>query len=90
MVKYHENPQAEMYSRVHRMLRKPHRTYERGVERETRACGSGAVAVAFVYRRFLAHNVCNVNIVSPGGTLKICFKGEKVYLGGGVKEWKKV
>ena len=66
------------------------RTYERGVERETRACGSGAVAVAFVYRRFLTHNVCNLNIVSPGGILKVCFKDERVYLGGGVKEWKKV
>lgn len=48
------------------------RTYERGVEAETLACGTGAVAIALVaFRRDLAQPP--VTILPPGGELTIGF-----------------
>lgn len=50
------------------------RTYERGVEDETWACGTGAtsVAVASHSQGILQTNICN--IVMPGGNLTVMFK----------------
>lgn len=57
------------------------RTYERGVEDETFACGTGAVACAIAYRKFYREE-SKVEVQVPGGTLNILFEGEKVYLCG--------
>ncbi len=66
------------------------RTYERGVEAETLACGTGAVAAAIV-----SHKVQGirdkVNVQTKGGVLKVSFKvkGDSitdVYLEGEAKE----
>ncbi len=49
------------------------RTYERGVEDETLACGTGACSVAtFLYTKGLVKNN-NCKIVMPGGTLSVSF-----------------
>lgn len=63
------------------------RTYERGVEDETLACGTGACSVAtFVYKKGLIKNP-KCEIVMPGGILQVSFtptaKGfENVWLSG--------
>lgn len=63
------------------------RTYERGVEDETLACGTGACSVAtFLYKKGLIKNP-KCEIVMPGGTLAVSFtpteKGfENVWLSG--------
>jgi len=57
------------------------RTYERGVEDETLACGTGAVACAFAYRKFYKE-VSKVSVEVPGGLLNILFEDDKVYLCG--------
>jgi diaminopimelate epimerase len=67
------------------------RTYERGVEAETLACGTGAVASAI-----LSHMIKGVaspaNVHTRGGKLKIYFKGNReegfkgVFLEGQAKE----
>src|SRR5258707_8988000 len=50
------------------------RTYERGVEAETLACGTGAVAVALIaHRRGLATSPVAIE-TSGGGTLEIGFR----------------
>ena len=52
------------------------RTYERGVEAETEACGTGAVAAAVVLER-LGMVQSPVLLVSRGGEgLRVSFKGE--------------
>jgi len=50
------------------------RTYERGVEDETWACGTGAtsVAIASHFLGKLKKNICNIKM--PGGNLTIMFK----------------
>lgn len=49
------------------------RTFERGVERETLACGTGVTAAAlFVADRFGAS--APVNVETPGGTLRVGFE----------------
>ena len=60
------------------------RTYEKGVEAETLACGTGAIASAVV-----AHKsgllVSDVYIVQmPGGVLKVGLEPDRVYLEGPV------
>ncbi|HAH21951.1 MAG: diaminopimelate epimerase [Omnitrophica WOR_2 bacterium GWF2_43_52] len=58
------------------------RTYERGVEDETLACGTGAVASAIVYGYQLSafssqQEKIKINVVTQGGeTLKVYFKKE--------------
>lgn len=53
------------------------RTYERGVEAETRACGTGAVAVAAVADRLgIADATEPIPVSPPGGTLRVSVPGE--------------
>lgn len=49
------------------------RTYERGVENETLACGTGAVAAAIVANFFRQHDTDRYRIEVPGGTLRVSF-----------------
>ncbi len=49
------------------------RTYERGVEAETLACGTGAVASALMAHRFRGVSGPPVYVNMPGGELKIDF-----------------
>jgi len=60
------------------------RTYERGVEAETKACGTGATASAYVSRITQQWHVQKINVSVPGGKLKVIFKGKDIYLQGGV------
>lgn len=53
------------------------KTYERGVQRLTRSCGTGSVACAALYR-----NRGDVQVVNPGGCLKVIFKEKEVELYG--------
>jgi len=67
------------------------RTYERGVEGETLACGTGAVASAIITRYEIRDTRYEINVHTKGGILKVCFnkKGNKikdVYLEGCAKE----
>ncbi len=54
------------------------RTYERGVEDETWACGTGATAAALAYIE-LAHlyNYSELNLEAKGGTLKVRFNRQE-------------
>ncbi|WP_135851708.1 diaminopimelate epimerase [Halorussus salinus] len=63
------------------------RTYERGVEGETRACGTGAVAIATVARRLglVAADAESVEVFPPGGRLGVTFHGERASLTGPVE-----
>ncbi len=58
-----------------------YRTFERGVEGETRSCGTGAVAVAAV-ARLLDHVDDEVETETPGGELRVSFEGDIAYLHG--------
>ena len=58
------------------------RTYERGVEGETRSCGTGAVAVAAVARELGHTDAEAVAVHPPGGRLDILFDGRGVVLAG--------
>ncbi len=59
------------------------RTYERGVEGETLACGTGTVAVALAYVKHHGKKD-ELEIQTPGGMMKVQFKGEKRFLSGEV------
>jgi diaminopimelate epimerase len=66
------------------------RTYERGVEGETLACGTGAVASAIISNKQQGTGD-RVNVHTRGGILKVCFdkKGSEfknVYLEGEARE----
>ncbi|WP_417335328.1 diaminopimelate epimerase [Halobacteriovorax marinus] len=61
------------------------RTYERGVEGETLACGTGATACAWAYRE-LYKQIDHIKIDVPGGELEVLFEDEKVYLSGKVEK----
>lgn len=63
------------------------RTYERGVERETEACGTGAVALAWYYKKNWEYKGDTVEIIVNGGKLFAIFKDDGIYLKGGVERW---
>jgi len=50
------------------------RTYERGVEAETLACGTGAVASAIISSRFKEAGAPPIQVEMPGGVLTVDFK----------------
>ncbi|HNR79703.1 MAG TPA: diaminopimelate epimerase [Mesotoga infera] len=60
------------------------RTYERGVEAETGACGSGATSVSWIYAK--RTGLRRVELKANGGWLTVTFKDGKAYLGGGVEK----
>lgn len=49
------------------------RTYERGVEDETLACGTGATAVAIVAHHVFRHDLTQFSLSLPGGELFVRF-----------------
>jgi len=52
------------------------RTYERGVEAETLSCGTGSVASAIAYANFFGFAEGPVELLAPGGTLRVYFNQE--------------
>lgn len=48
-------------------------TYERGVENETLACGTGATAAAIVTAHALQHEICCYRVSVSGGALRVEF-----------------
>ena len=58
------------------------RTYEKGVEAETLACGTGAIASVVAARKsgLITSDVCNVQM--PGGMLTVGLEEDRVYLEG--------
>lgn len=67
------------------------RTYERGVEGETLACGTGAVAAAIIASRESRITDHKINVEARGGILKVYFKKiggiiKDVYLEGEARE----
>lgn len=66
------------------------RTYERGVEGETLACGTGATAAALACNEFFGWKD-SIQIDAPGGRLEIQFQGDagdftKIYLCGSAEK----
>lgn len=61
------------------------RTYERGVERETMACGTGSVSSAYVYMKKYGSESEFINVQTNGGMLKVHFNKNKIFLIGGVE-----
>jgi len=64
------------------------RTYERGVENETLACGTGTMAVALTYvKKYGADSSAQlgINFETPGGHLQVLVEGEKKQFSGEVK-----
>lgn len=58
------------------------RTYERGVENETLACGTGATAAAIITNYALQHETTKYRIEVPGGELDVSFRhdpGTQIY-----------
>ncbi|OAA21965.1 diaminopimelate epimerase [Kosmotoga sp. DU53] len=64
------------------------RTFERGVEGETGACGTGATATAWCYAR--GRKLLQVTLQANGGELVVSFKEGNIYLGGGVERCSEV
>ncbi len=58
------------------------RTFEKGVEAETLACGTGAIASMVAARKanLITADVCNVQM--PGGILTVGLEGDRIYLEG--------
>lgn len=50
------------------------RTYEKGVENETLACGTGVTAVAIAMHKIRKTNKTQINLPVEGGNLKVSFK----------------
>lgn len=61
------------------------RTYERGVEGETLACGTGVTASALVLTEKYQHDY-PVNIQAKGGSLAVDFRDEKLWLLGAAQQ----
>ncbi len=53
------------------------RTFERGVEAETLACGTGAVASSIAYNLFLEPESNSIELHAPGGKLMVQFTKEE-------------
>jgi len=64
------------------------RTYERGVESETLACGTGATAAALYYAKESNNTEGEYNVQTNGGLLTVKYSDnfENIYLKGPVKE----
>ncbi|MBU1853837.1 MAG: diaminopimelate epimerase [Candidatus Omnitrophica bacterium] len=67
------------------------RTYERGMEAETLACGTGAVASALITSCILGLSTSKLNVHTKGGILKVHFDNKEgrfknVYLEGDVRK----
>ncbi|MBU1147128.1 MAG: diaminopimelate epimerase [Candidatus Omnitrophica bacterium] len=58
------------------------RTYERGVEGETLACGTGAVAAAIVSVFGFRFSVFGIKVHTKGGILKVYISNKDIYLEG--------
>jgi diaminopimelate epimerase len=59
------------------------RTYERGVEDETLACGTGVTAAAWVYAQHRLHTApWELTLEAMGGTLRVSFNGQLLMLTG--------
>ncbi|NHN58004.1 MULTISPECIES: diaminopimelate epimerase [Halorussus] len=58
------------------------RTYERGVEGETRSCGTGAVAIGVAARRLGRTDEAPVSVFPPGGELEVGFRNGRATLTG--------
>ncbi|MFC7213603.1 diaminopimelate epimerase [Saliphagus sp. GCM10025334] len=61
------------------------RTFERGVEGETDACGTGAVAIAAAARRLGLADGNSISVSPPGGDLEVVFDGDTATLIGPVE-----
>lgn len=59
------------------------RTYERGVERETKACGTGVTAVFAVLERL--EGVKELKVIVPGGEMFLKRVNEEIFLKGDVR-----
>ena len=53
------------------------RTYERGVEDETLACGTGVTAVAIAMHFNKKSSSNRIELIVPGGSLEVKFKEDK-------------
>jgi len=58
------------------------RTYERGKFKETRACGTGSAASAYVAKAVLGLPSRTIRVRNTGGELLIRFRGERIFLTG--------
>ncbi len=58
------------------------RTYERGVEKETLCCGTGAVASAAIAKKTDKINTDNIVVEMKGGPLTILFQEQTIYMKG--------
>ena len=56
------------------------RTYERGVENETLACGTGVTAAGIILLESLEQDVKSIKINARGGTFEISRDGQDYYL----------
>jgi diaminopimelate epimerase len=62
------------------------RTFERGVEGETKACGSGSTASAIVYATLLQPPKSTIHVSTNGGLLTVNLENNKIYCSGGVQD----
>jgi diaminopimelate epimerase len=61
------------------------RTFERGVEGETKACGSGSTASAVVFASQFQTLRSSILITTNGGILKVSFERNKIVCSGGIE-----